>query len=149
MIHAINLLQRVWDSRGQLCVVDQVLQWVTAAELVQQAGQVTDDGRWIRCVDIPWYVPNLHQRKVPVGIRPLGCWDLQGNVISVGNCAPSMQTLPPLSRGGPSAPASSILMRRTNPQLNPSVSEDGPSRNCCASERVHSREVAHPKRDSL
>lgn len=52
-MHAINLLQRVCDSRGQLCVVDQVLQWVAATELVQQAGQVTDDGRWIRCVDVP------------------------------------------------------------------------------------------------
>lgn len=86
-----NMMQYVWDSRGQLRVVDQVLQRVTAAELVQQAGQVTDDGRRIRCVDVPWDVPNLHKRKVPVGIRPLSCWDLQGNDISVGNAAPSMQ----------------------------------------------------------
>lgn len=86
----------VWDSRGQLRVIDQVFQRVTAAELVQQAGQVTDDGGRIRCVDIPWYVPNLHERKVPVGIWPLSCWDLQGNDIIVRNTAPSMQTEDPL-----------------------------------------------------
>lgn len=94
-MHAINFLQWVWDSRGQLRVVDQVLQRVTAAELVQQAGQVTDDGGRIRCVDIPWYVPNLHQRKVPVGIGPLSCGDLQENDTSVGNAARSTQTEDP------------------------------------------------------
>lgn len=70
--------KRAWDSRGQLCVVDQVFQWVTAAELVQQPGQVADDGRWIWRVDIPWYVPNLHQRQVPISIRPLSGRDLRG-----------------------------------------------------------------------
>ena len=41
------------DLRGQLCVVDQVFQWVTAAKLVEQTGQVADDSGRIRCINVP------------------------------------------------------------------------------------------------
>lgn len=65
-----------WDLRGQLCVVDQVFQWVAAAELVQQSRQVADDGGGVGRVDVPWYVANLHQWQVPVSVGSLRCGDL-------------------------------------------------------------------------
>jgi len=65
------------NSRGKLSVVDQVLEGVAAAELVQQAGQVADDGGGIRGVDVPRDVADLHQREVPIGVGSLTCGDLR------------------------------------------------------------------------
>lgn len=66
-----------WDLRGQLRVVDQVFQWVAAAELVQQARQVADDGGGVGRVDVPWNVADLHQWQVPVSVGSLRCGDLE------------------------------------------------------------------------
>lgn len=63
--------------RCQLRVVHQVLQWIAAAEFIQQSRQIADDSRRVRCVNVPWYIPNLHQWKVPICIGPLSCGHLQ------------------------------------------------------------------------
>lgn len=66
-----------WDLRGQLGVVDQVLQRVTATELVQQTRQVADDGGGVRGVDVAGNVANLNQGQVPVGVGSLSRGDLR------------------------------------------------------------------------
>lgn len=68
------------NLRCQLGAIDQVLQWVAAAEFIQQPRQVADYSCWVRGVNIPWDVPNLHQRHVPIGIGPIGCADLRGEM---------------------------------------------------------------------
>lgn len=76
------------NLRRQLWVIDQVLQWVAAAEFIQQAGQVADYSWRVRGVDKAWDVPNLYQRHVPIGIGPIGCAHLQRET-------PPPVTLPP------------------------------------------------------
>lgn len=63
-------------SRCQLRVVDQVLQRVTTAELIQQTREVADDRRRVWGVDVARNIPNLNQRRVAIGIRSIGCGDL-------------------------------------------------------------------------
>lgn len=64
------------NLRSQLWVIDEVLQWVAAAEFIQQTGQVADYGRWIGGVDVARDVPNLNQRHVPISVEPMGRADL-------------------------------------------------------------------------
>ena len=63
-------------SRCQLRVVDQVLQGVAAAELVQQAGQVADDRCGFRGVEETRDVSNLNEGSVAVGVGSQGRGDL-------------------------------------------------------------------------
>lgn len=71
------------NLRGQLGVVDQVFQRVTAAELVQQTRQVADDGGGVRGVNVARHVANLNQGQVPVGIGTLSCRDLRQTSVCV------------------------------------------------------------------
>lgn len=68
--HALN-------SRGELRIIDQVLQWVAATEFIQQPRQVADYCRGVWGVNISWHIPNLDQGHVPVGIGPVSRADLR------------------------------------------------------------------------
>ena len=63
-------------SRRHLGVVDQVLERVAAAELVQQAGQVADDRGGFRGVQEARDIPDLNEGSVAVGVRSINCGDL-------------------------------------------------------------------------
>ena len=77
--------QIINDLRGELCIVNQVLQRVATAELVKQTGQVADNGGRIWRIDVPWHIPYLHQWQVPIRVRSLAGGDLQTNHFSVSN----------------------------------------------------------------
>ena len=72
------------DLRCQLSVVDEVLQWVAAAELVQQSGQVADECGGVGGVDEARHVADLDHRHVAIGVHTWSSGDLWAERLSSG-----------------------------------------------------------------
>lgn len=71
------MIKIVSHSRRQLRAVNQVLERVTAAELEQQTGLVTDDVRRVWGVDETRHLAQLDQGHVFVGAGTVSSTDLQ------------------------------------------------------------------------